>query len=411
MKHWSIKTLGLAILASAALIPGLVYASTAANTTITNTVTVNFANAANVAQTAVTSSVSFTVNLVPAAPTLVAGPDIDPTTEAASATITYTITSNANGPDVYDLSDSIDDTNINAPTGVNYPASVTLGATTLAAAIAGDGTSAVISVPFDGDDADSSVNGIEAGDTIIINGDEYIVDSIDETTGAATNVVTITLTTNVDGGAVSAGTIVPERQTFDVTLTTGTTITATFAFGTHEVEITATSATDGNFAAADSATIYVRKPLMSVTKYVRNATPATTFNASGTGTVDIGGVNYYTGGITGNPGDVMEYVIVVDNTASGAGVAKNIVVSDPIPMFTTLANTSVYLIDASTAALSAVSFPGTALDVTENGDAAEFSAGTLYIYAGTGGVDTGAGTGGELDPAERSIIRFRVTID
>lgn len=405
------NTLGAAIFAGAALLPGLVYASTAANTVITNTVTVNFANAANVAQTAVTDSVSFTVNLVPAAPTLVAGADIDPTTEGTANSITFTITSNANGPDQYNLTDDITDTDINAPTGVSFPANVTLGGTTLATALLGDNTENTLTVPYDGTD-DSVVNGIAVGDIIVIDGDEYEVDSIDESTGSTTNTVTITLTTNVDNSSagVAVGTIIGERQTFDVDLTTGTTIVAPNAFGTHGVEITATSDTDGAYTAADSATIYVRKPVLAVTKYVRNATPGSTFNP-GAGGTDIGGTLYYTSGVTGNPTDIMEYVIIVDNTASGAGVANNIVVSDPIPMFTSLTTTSVYLIDASTTAVDSVAFPGAALDVTENGDAAEEDSGTLYIFAGDGGVDTSAGTGGTLDPGERSFIRFRVTID
>lgn len=408
MKIKSLKALGLAIFASAALIPGMVYASTAANTTITNTVTVNFANAANVAQTAVTSSVSFTVNLISAAPTLVAGADIDPSTEATSETLYYTITSNANGPDEYNVGSVTTNTDINSPTGYTIPSSVTLGATTIAAYIEGDGTSAVITVPYDGTD-DSSANGIVAGDILMINSTEYTVASVDESTGATTNVVTITLSANVSGGPVVAGTIVPERQVFAASLTTGTTITSPKAFGTHEVEVKAYPVTASDLTATDSATITVRKPLLAVTKYVRNATSGTTFNASGTGTMSIGGVDYFTGGITGKPGDTMEYVIVVDNTATGAGVAKNIIVSDPIPMFTTLATTSVYLIDATTTALGSVTFPGTALNVAVDGDAAKVDSDTLYVYAGTGGDDSG--TGGSLNLTEYSLVRFQVTID
>ena len=62
----------------------LALASTAANTTITNTVTVSFDDAADQSQTPVQASVSILVNLVASAPTLSSPADIDPSTETTA---------------------------------------------------------------------------------------------------------------------------------------------------------------------------------------------------------------------------------------------------------------------------------------------------------------------------------------
>src|SRR5438067_12182349 len=78
-------------------------ASTAANTSITNTATVNYNDAGGVAQTAVTATVSVTVTLVPSAVTL-SSPAHQTIAQGTSDTLTYTITSTANGPEHYNLS-------------------------------------------------------------------------------------------------------------------------------------------------------------------------------------------------------------------------------------------------------------------------------------------------------------------
>ena len=91
------------------------FASTAANTTITNSVTVTFDNAAGVAQTAVNATATVIVNLVAAVPTLSSPASIDPATESTLNVLTYTITGNANGADAYTLSTTnTNDANLSA---------------------------------------------------------------------------------------------------------------------------------------------------------------------------------------------------------------------------------------------------------------------------------------------------------
>ena len=407
MKILNQKAMGVAIIALAALAPALVYASTAANTSITNTVTVNFEDASNNAQPAQTASVSLTVNLVASAPILSSPADIDPSTENTTETLTYTITGTANGPDTYDFSSSDSRTNMDADATFTTP-SVTLGGTTVASAVSA--TDTVITVPYDGAD-DSDVNGITAGDTLVIDpsgaAEVVTVSSVDESTGAASNTVTITLTAGTTG-AYGIGVIIGERDTVALDVTTDTITTGTS--GTHSVSSTATSQDDGTVSTTQTTAtvITVRKPGLTVSKYVRNVTNP----VAGTTAETVGGTTWYAADVSGVPGDTMEYLIVVDNTAAGSGTANNIVVSDPVPQFTTFVASSITLDATGTGTFTAQD------ETADNGDAAELDAtgnGTVYVYAGSGGDDTAAGagngTGGSLASGEVSRVVFRVTID
>ena len=407
MKHLRKLMGGTALLAGAALIPSLAFA-TAANTTITNTVTVNYTDAASNAQTPVEASVDISVNLVASAPLLTSPADVDPTTEDTGVNLVYTITSTANGPDTYDFSSADTRSNMDADATFTTP-SVLLGATTVAAGVTAADT--VITVPFDGTD-DGIVNGLAAGDTIVIDptgtAEVAIIDSIDESTGAASNTVTITLTAGTTN-AFTYGTLIGERATQTVTVTTDTITTGTS--GTHSVLTTATSVADGAvFTTQGTATVItVRRPVLDVTKYVRNVTTVA-FNPL-VADITVDGVDYYASGVSGNPTDTMQYLIVIDNSAAGAGTANNIVVSDPIPQFTTFVASSIELDDGS----------GTFVaqdETADDGDAAELDTagnGTVYVYAGAGGDDTAAGAGngagGTLLASEISYVIFQVTID
>ncbi|MCC1496383.1 hypothetical protein [Alcanivorax sp. 1008] len=408
MKHLQKLLGGSALLASAALIPSLAFA-TAANTTITNTVTVNYSDAADNAQPAETASVEIDVNLVASIPLVSSPADVDPTTEDTVVSLVYTVTSTANGPDTYNFTSADTRTNMDADAVGDDP-SIDLGATTVASAISATDTDII--VPFDGTD-DGIVNGLAVGDTIVIDptgtAEVAVIDSIDETTGAATNTVTITLTAGTTNGFIY-GTTIGQRDTVTVDITTDT-ITAGTS-GTHSILSTATSDFDGAVSGTQltATVITVRRPVLTVTKYVRNATPLTTFNPVAAD-ITVDGVDYYSSGVTGNPGDTMQYLIVIDNRAAGAGTANNIVVSDPIPQFTTFVASSIEL-DPGDGTFVAQD------ETADDGDAAELDTtgnGTVYVYAGAGGDDTtggaGNGDGGTLLATEISHVIFQVTID
>lgn len=401
------QTVLAALFVVSMLLPIWAYASTAANTTITNTVTVTYEDASSNPYSA-QASVGIEVLLVASAPILTSPASIDPSAENTANNLVYTITSTANGPDTYDFTSSDTRTNMNVDAVFTTPSAI-LGATTFASN-ASIGVS-VISVPFDGNDADGAVNGIAAGATIVLDpsgtAEVFTVDSIDESTGAASNTVTITLV-GATTAAYTAGAIIGEQDSVTVVATTDEVTTG--ATGSHSVLTTATSQFNAAVSTTQSAAtvITVRRPQLLVTKYVRNITNPT---FTGAAPYVLNAITWYGSGVSGNPGDEMEYLIVMDNTNADATTANNIVVSDPVPQFTTYQANSIELDDDGTAA-NLAGFAAQ-LDGNADNDAAELDAagnGTVIIYAGVGGDDTTA-TGGDLLQGEISRAVFRVTID
>ncbi|MDF1780328.1 MAG: hypothetical protein P1U67_03430 [Alcanivoracaceae bacterium] len=395
--------IGAALLAGSVLVPAAAFASTAANTNISNTVTVNFDDASGNAQTAVTSSVSFSVNLVASAPILSAPADVNPATENTAYNLVYTVTGTANGLDTYNISNASVDTNMDGAPAFAGDVSIVLGGTTVAADITAGATS--FTVPFDGTD-DSIVNGIAVGDTIVLDptgtGEVATVTAIDESTGAATNTATITVSAALVG-SFTAAQIIGQQDTATVEVTTDTVTTP--PSGTHNVTVTYTSAADAGVTAADSVLFTVSRTALTVTKYVRNVT---TPNTDGLGTsITFDGNDYYDSGVNGAPAETMEYLVVIENPPTYAQ-ADNIVVSDPVPLFTTYVANSIQM-DVNGGGVTAYA------DTADNGDAAETDGTTIYVYAGAGGDDTAAGlgngTGGSLAGGETASVVFQVTID
>ena len=170
----------LLLMAAVAATPRLADANTAANALIHNTATVNYKDAGGTAQAPVAASADVTVTLVAAAPNLSAPADQN-TAPGTPVTYNYTITATANGPDTYNLSRTIaESAGITPGTSTAVPSvgSVLLGASTFAlpATIAAGGTTA-ITVPSDGV-SDGNVNGIVAGNTVVIAGATYTVASV-----------------------------------------------------------------------------------------------------------------------------------------------------------------------------------------------------------------------------------------
>lgn len=396
----------LVLVAAAAmlmLLPTAGLASTAANTGITSTVSVNYTDAAGNAQAEETADVTIEVNLVAAAP-LLTSPADDSANEGDDVVLTYTLTGTANGPDTYDTSAADSRSNMDGDATFSFSAaSILLGGTTVAEAIT-TGDSSIV-VPFDGDDADSSVNGLEAGDTIVIDPsgtpEVAVIDSIDESTGSAANTVTITLVGTVTGN-FGYGVIIGERTDFTLTVTANDITSG--ASGTHSVTTTVTSQDDNSVTTSQGTAteISVSRPVLDVSKYVRNVTTAAL--NPGVADITVGTTDYYSAGVKGNPSDTMEYLIVIDNGAAGAGVAENIVVSNAIPQFTSLVTGSVELDDTGDGTFVTLD------ETADDSDAAEVVADTLYVYAGTGGDDS-TDAGGTLQAGETSYVTFQVTID
>lgn len=404
----SLRPLAAAIVAAGTLAgAGQAWATTAADTTLRNTVTVSYSDAALNPQTALTASVDVTVNLVRANPLLSAPADIS-TDPATAAVYSYTITTAANGIASYTMttpfvqSAGINSSNAAASTGL-----ITLGATTVATSttIAAAGTT-TITVPRD-NTSDGSINGLSVNDFVVIGGQVFQVSGIGADT-ASPGTTTITVNGNGTALAVAAGALIAERQSFTVTVTPGT-VTNAAVDQTITTTTTATDSVVNTYTSNDVTVTTVLSVGLTVQKLVRNTNygAGAGGNAAGVGPVAYGGNTYYAGGVTGNPSEVLEYLIVVTKNATTSS-ATQVKISDPIPPFTTYVGGSMSLDNGSgVVALN---------DSGSDGDAGETNGIAVYFYPGTGGSDgPGAGvndgTGGSMGANAVSYATFRVTIN
>ena len=352
---------GALLLAAIALAPAAAFASTAANTVINNTASVSYNDAGGTAQTPVTASASVTVTLVPSA-VAITSPANQTIGQGTSATLTYTVTATANGPDTYNLTSTATPASLTAVTP-SLPANIVLGGTTLAVAAANGDTA--ITVPYDNSVA-VTLNGIAVGSTVVIGGNAYAVSSI--TKNAGTNTASIGLASAIAGGAVAAGSIVGERKTFTETVPSGNVTSG--SSGTQTVSTTATSASAPNPAAtqATPTVITVNRPSLTVTKLVSTDGGAS-FGASGSAA----------------PGTTLVYKITANNT--GATAASQVAFTDVIPAYLN------YVAGSGKFATAPATAYGAATALTEGAGGYSYTAGTTTVAYNPGGA-TGTVAGG-----------------
>jgi uncharacterized repeat protein (TIGR01451 family) len=289
-------------------------ANTASNTAIINTATVNYRDAGGTLQTPVSASATVTISLVPASPTLNAPADQN-TTLAVAATYNYTITSNANGPDTYNLTipSKVNSANITGSTALPAPTPISLGATTIFAPVTiAAGVPTAITVPSDGT-SNGSVNGISAAvgnNTVVINGLVYTVNSIvDNASGTST--ITVTGPASV---ALAYGVVIGEQKTFTLAVTPTTMNPTTL----NETVTTTVSARDsGNVAVAATDVTVTTVPAANLTVVKE---------------VSLNGTVWATA-VAAPPGTLLYYRITVRN--GGAGNATSVVITDPLSVYTT----------------------------------------------------------------------------
>ena len=288
-----------AILCALCVLPTSALAITAAQTVIRNTATVTWDTAP---AGGVSASVDVTVQLVKAQPTVAwVSTNPDPVAQGGNATVTYTLTSTANGRDSYTLaSSSTTDTAIGAPVSVTPNGSpLVVGASMILAVVDAD----TITVA-----GTTSNNGLADGDTVMIGGSPYVLTFVSEDTSVSVN----TSTFDLDGTpGASVGTAVYERANFTVTVVAGTLDTPTIA-GSHTLT---TTASNGVQTGSDTnGVVNVAPASLTLTKTVDNATPV--------------------------PTDTITYTLVVTNT-SGTVAASSVVIVDPVPAYTTYVGSSV----------------------------------------------------------------------
>jgi len=389
----AIKPLALATLLGTSLLAGTqAWASTGAGAGILNTATVNYNDVSGTAQAAISSSVTVTVKLVAAAPTVSSptGVQINPGT---STTYTYYITNNANGVMPFTLSTA--DSN---SSGLN---ATTTAPSSTYAVVAGTGT-----LPLPTTQQGTGLNGLTNGAVVLMGNSYYTVSGVPgTTTGAANTTTTITLTpVTVNGVAPSAqtlssGTLIDEVGEVKQTVTPGTYTTGGEL--TNQTETDTLTATDPNSGTDGISPVPQTTPTvttvggagLTVTKFVRNATT----QAAGTGTTasiivpndptnSSTAVTFYTAGVTGSPGDVLEYLIQVSTLNASTNFSKSVSVTDVINDFlvyqtgTALQDTTA---NCTGSLVTATHFAATAVSGSANP--------TLSFYVGSGATSSAGG--------------------
>jgi uncharacterized repeat protein (TIGR01451 family) len=354
------------IVAAVAMTPGASEANTASNTLIRNTATVSYRDSGGTLQAPVSAQADVTVTLVASAPNLTAPTD-QSTAPGTPVTYNYTITATANGPDTYNLTRAITESAGITPgtsTAVISVPSVLLGASTFAspATIAAVGNTP-ITVPNDVA-AGGGVNGIVAGDTVVIAGATYTVASVTDNGGLGipgTSIITVT-----GNGTASAllpyGTLIAEQQTLSVLVTPGTVTATTNQSVT--VNLTATSVADGTKTTTDQTITTVLVANLSVVKEVSKDGSS------------------WSVATTAAPNTLLYYRITVTN--NGGANATSVVITDPLTTYTAYEVGSGKR--ATGAATSYALAPTTLTDTNGDGDGYDWNlttAGTVTYTVGT----------------------------
>lgn len=386
-------------------------ASTSAGTQLTNAVTVNYKDSGNIAQTPVTASVTVTVNLVGSvawgtAPT---AQDAGSGT-ALSAAYTITLHNTGNGSDTFTIVDlTTNGTGLGAGSFTISTTPATLFGTISSGA--GSFAAAVTTIPV----SNLTVADATSGKTIQIGTHTYTI---------APGSTSTSLKVNGDATADATGAGIQIGEVYTVTYngTVGTLTAGTAnADHTHSLKATGTSQNGNTAATATSTTwlTHVHGPSLTVTKYVRNATNANG-NTTGTGSISLYGNTYYTAGVTGNPTDALEYVVIVKNTATAtSGSATAVVFEDTFPTYTNYVAGQTK-VDKGTNSLVApgdTEACGEASGIFETDKCGAANPTKIKFFLGTGGLEGAtyaAGTGGTITggnntPATWGIL-YRVTI-
>ena len=430
-------------------------AGAAATTTLENIASATYTSAASATPiTATSNAVVITINLVPAFPT-VAFASSTPTdllnlVEGQTATLTYTLTSNANGPDDYTV--IVGETSVINITGTvaTAAAAITLGGSTVAVDSTIDAgcltvasSNCVITLPNDASAGTGGVNGLDLGDTVVFEGGQVCTIAPSGTltdTGGLTSLGGTLSSIEVTGCSGAAGTIVAGTSVYEQATQTVAVlidVTSPGAPGTATLQVTAI--VDGSPAITSAALTdlpvqaYVID--LTISKFVRNVTEFglnPTCGLTALSCLNVDGVLYYASGVTANPTNILEYAILASNNG---GPVTEIILTDDLTAFSSfngLTGTSKILVETTAANNSSglcaavggttdgtqgtcILSAGTPIDAT---DATVVANDTITVSAGdngsNGATNSGVVTGqagGELAVGKVSVVLFQVTVD
>ncbi len=352
-----------ALLFALVLAPTSALADTAAGTTITNTATVTWTGGSN------SDTADIVVQLLEVTPVLTYVSTVPGTTvgEGTPTTITYTLTSAANGSDSYTLGSSIaGNANFTGTPGTTVnggTASINLGASQVVSVVEAGGNT-TITLP-----AGSASHGLIANtSSVLINGTLYPVTVVNDA-GPEITVAGI-------GYGFSAGDLIQEQISFTVTFTAGT--LNAVASAVHAVTTTA-----GNGATADASdlqNVTVTATALTISKQVSN---------------DGGAI--FANSVNAQPGDTLTYRIEVTN--SGTVDALNVQITDTIPtLYTSYVATSARWNNAAATTYAA----SAANSLTDASD----SPADEYNFTGS----TATYGVGSMAPGAVAVLLFQVTV-
>ncbi len=390
-------------------LPQTASANTGANATILNVVTVNYKDAGGVTSYAETAFSTVTVNLVGALPTIATVAD-QTVASGSTATYVYTITSNANGSDTYNITAANTATNVTGSSSTPSVASIVLGSSVVTAVTAVD----TVQIP-----AGSATN-LVVGDVVVIGGVDYLISALSSANGTAashantpgdgqagvtTAEVPVLVTLVANNTAASATTVAGSNvvPAFTVGTTPATTANVVGGLiaeqGTFTVAVTGTAGPNpgpGTVVTPITVTPVTVPPVGPPTI----TTPGVTTTFSGpdlaiTKEVSVDGGATFAATGSGAPGSTLTYRITVTN--NGTGDATSVIVTDPMPLYTTYtAGTAKSDTVIGTTYVAAPTVLTDAVDVPEPYD---FTANTATLNVGTlvGGATT--------------VLFYQVTID
>lgn len=376
-------------------------ANTAANTAIVNKATLTY----NGALTA-SSSVTVTVSLVPATPniSITSGTAAYTAANTPAVTDSVVITSTTNGPASYTLTPSVTgSTNTTAPS-VSGGTSVTIGASVTT----GTSSTTAIKVPASGASGNGAiVNGIAVNDTIVltVNSNTY-ARIVTGTTDNGDGTFSLTLDTALPGADVPAtGVQVGERMTVNLSALPGTVVVqGTPVTTTVLATVSTAGATNATASTAPANSWTTTSPSVSFQKYSRNTTTPSGSGAPTSFTINTVSSNYYTTGVTGKTGDIIEYVVVATNngaidltTCAINDVLPTDFISNPVAAY---GGKQIFYIDTNN-----VTSQITAAGVGAN--QASYAAPNLVVNVGIG---ANATTPGSIPAAKSVTIAYQTTI-
>lgn len=392
-------------------------ANTAAGTTITNSVTVTYKDGGGRLQDPESGSVSITVNLVgsvawgnpPGGQNANSGASLD-------SAYSVTLRNLGNGSDTFTITDGTNQSSGNLSAGAfSFSPGDEDGVTPGHQIILFGTVSSGAGVHNPGPDTTTiPVGHLTVGD-LTPDVTEVRIGSNTYTVAAGSTATQLVVSGNAATDVAAAGVQIGEIVTINYNGTVGN-LSNGMTSATHNHQLTATGlGLNGNAPATTDVSwqTTVQLSVLSVTKYVRNVDNPNG-NTNGAGATLIIGQTYYTGGVTGNPTETLEYAVVIENT--GPGLATDVVMEDTLSSFTSYVGGSVQVDTDGDGVFDALG--GTeahddgGIVETDTGDAATTT--KIKVYAGIGGDETSqagyGGAGGTIAGDGKSVVVYRVTI-